>query len=659
MRNTINKMICVVLFVTSFTSVRLVQAQSANIEGKFTNLGVQLTSANLQANLFVQGADGKEYAYAVVRGKPGHLIGYDMELKTVVADIEIKTADGAMDMAASTDHWLYIGASNGHLYRTRPGSQQIEDLGRALPETAEIMEMTAGSDGEVFGGTYPTGKVFRYHPKDGFSDVGKGRMIASENYVRSIAYQHKTGTVYAGVGSHAHLVAVDVKTGKKEEMLPEKYWNQEFIYYMGVAEGLDGGDRLLAWLTSTKERKTLVYNLSTRKIEQIIESLDANAIVKSLNSNQVYFTSMGKLYKNDLTKIGEKSVLLGSCNEAKDMRWGKDGRLHILTKYGEIRKYDPQTSQFIEDKIKVSPQPYGIQTMITGPDGKIWSSGYLFGGNAVYDPVTMKSKQYGGLGQAEGMVNYKNSIYFGIYPKARFYEYDTDKAWDAKGINPRMVGAADEQDRPFATAALTDKEQVYFGTISGYGKLGGALVSYDVKSGKVETFKDVVKDHSVASLYYDKRTVWAGTTIFGGLGAVPTQKEAKLFAWDPDKKSKLFEFVPVPGTMAITCLTNGPDGKIWGLADGVIFIFNPKSRKVEKTHKLFDIPKNPTHIWRVGFLTLHPSGIIYGTANGDFFSVHPKTMKVTVLKKGVGLLAVDAAGILYMRDSENLWSYKP
>ncbi len=653
------KMIYMALFVTSFTSVKLAQAQSTNTKGTFTNLGVQLTSTNLQASLFAQGVDGKEYAYVVVRGKPGHLIGYDIDLKKVVADIEIKIADGAIDMATSSDNWLYIGASNGHLYRTRPGSQELEDLGRALTDTGEIMEMTAGSDGEVFGGTYPKGKVFRYHPKDGFSEVGNGRMIESENYVRSVAYQHKTATVFAGVGSHAHLVAVDTKTGKKEELLPEKYWDQEFIYYMGVAEGLDGGDRLLAWLTSTKERKTLVYNLSTRKIEQIIESLDANSIVKSLNSNDVYFTSVGKLYKNDLTKIGQKSVLLGDCSEAKDMRWGKDGLLHILTKYGEIKKYDPKSNQFFEEKIKIPAQPYGIQTMITGPDGKIWSSGYLFGGNAVYDPVSGKSIQLGGLGQAEGMVNYKNSIYFGIYPKARFYVYDTEKPWNAKAENPGMVGTADEQDRPFAAAALTDKEQVYFGTISGYGKLGGALVAIDVKTNNVETFNEVVKDHSVASLIYNKGIVWGGTTIFGGLGVSPTQKEAKLFAWNPEKKTKVFEFVPVPGTMAITCLTGGPNGKIWGLADGVIFVFNPKTRKVEKTHKLFDIAKNPTHIWRVGFLTLHPSGLMYGTANGDFFSVNPRNMKVTILKKGVGLLAVDPAGILYVRDSENLWSYKP
>ncbi|RRN77972.1 hypothetical protein EIM50_16885 [Pseudoxanthomonas sp. SGD-10] len=630
----------------------------ADSTGMFTNLGVQLRSVNLQASAFVQDTKGNEYAYTIVRGRPGHLIAYDMQSKSVIVDIELDNAEGAIDMVSSTDNWLYIGASNGKLYRTRPGSQQIENLGVALSGTAEILDMIPGKDGEVFGGTYPTGKIFRYHPKSGFSDVA-GQIVENENYVRSITYHPETEKLYAGIGSHAHLIEVDPKTRSKKEILPKKYHHREFVYYMGIAEGLDGGDRLLAWVTDTKDREILVYNLRTGEIEQVMETLDAYSIVKSNNSNDVYFTANNKLYKNDLTKIGQSSTYIADCNQAKEMRWGKDGLLHIVTRYAEVKRYNPATGVMSSEKIEVAPQPYGIQTLIAGPDGRIWSSGFLRGGNAAYNPKTGESVMYNGLGQAEGMVSHGNNIYFGVYPKARIYTYDVTKPWNEAAKNPKLIGSVDEQDRPFATASLPDKNLVYFGTVSGYGKLGGALVEYDIQQDKIETFTNVVKNHSVVSLLYNNGLIWGGTTIFGGLGARPTETEGKVFAWDVNKKQKLFEFTPVAGTMAITCLAQGPNGKIWGFADGVIFVFDPLTRKVEKTKKLFEVDKNTTHIWRIGFLQFHPNGKMYGTANGSLFSINPHDMTVEILKKGVGLLAMDKEGTFYIRDSENLWSYKP
>lgn len=654
------KMLLLLIALSSckIKSVNNEKAKKEESTGAFTNLGVQLRSASLQASAFVQDEKGDEYAYTIVRGRPGHLVGYNMQTSKVVADIELATAEGAIDMVASTDNWLYIGASNGKLYRTRPGSQQIEDLGVALLGTAEILDMIPGKNGEIFGGTYPTGKIFRYHPETGFSDVA-GQIVKDENYVRSITYQPQTEKLFAGVGSHAHLIEVDPKTKSKKEILPQKYHHREFVYYMGIAEGVDGGDRLLAWVTDTKDREILVYNLKTGEIEQIMETLDAYSILKSKNSNEVYFTANNKLYKNDLTEIGQKSVYLTDCNQAKEMRWGKDGLLHIITRYAEIKKYNPATGKMSSEKIEVSPQPYGIQTLITGPDGKIWSSGFLKGGNAAYDPKTGKSTMYNGLGQAEGMVSHGNNIYFGVYPKARIYTYDVTKTWDEAAKNPKQVANIEEQDRPFATASLPDRNLVYFGTVSGYGKLGGALTEYNVQSNKIETFTNVVKDHSIVSLMYHNGIVWGGTTIFGGLGVKPTHKEGKVFAWDVNKKQKVAEFTPVKETMAITCLTLGPKGKIWGLADGVIFVFDPSTKKIEKTKKLFEVDKNTTHIWRIGFLQLHPDGKMYGTAKGDFFSINPENMDLKVLKKGVGLLTMDKEGIIYTRDSENLWSYKP
>lgn len=659
------RLICIILgtVMLSGASCKKSSTEQGEIEkpeeaGIFTNVGPQLTAVSLQESAFAQDAAGNEYAYSVVSGKPGHLVCFDMQANKIVADIEIPGANGSTAMV-STDNWLYIGGSNAHLYRTRPGSKNIEDLGLVLPSQTTILDLVAGKDGEVFGGTYPGGRVFRYHSTSGFSDVSNGAVVAGESYARSLVYQASTHKLYVGVGSHARLVELDLTTQSKREMLNSQYWNQEFVYYMGLASGYSTGDRLLAWVTSPNQRLTLVYNLSTGATEQVLGNIDAHSVIKSPNSNLTYYTAGNKLYSQDLSIPSQAATPIADCYEAKDMRWGKDGNLHILTKYSQVRRYNPNTGSITTVKYEVNPQPYDIQTIVTGPDGRIWSSGYLAGGNAAYDPTNGKVVQYNGLGQAEGMTIQGSNIYFGIYPAANFYVYDTKRPWNTSTGNPKLLGKIEGQDRPFAGVSVEDKGKLFFGTVPGYGKLGGALIEYTVNTNQLESHLNVVKDQSVVSLVYSEGLVFGGTTISGGLGVSPSASEAKLFAWDVNTKSKVFEITPVPDAWAITSLINGPDGKIWGMADGTIFIFDPIQKKVVKNHKYYSINGTPTHIWRNAFMINHPNGNIYATFNSKFYKIDPTTMKETLLKEGVGLLAMDKQGRLYTREEHTLWRYKP
>lgn len=640
--------------IMGLISCKLKQPQAP--EGVFTNLGVQLKSSNLQAVKFAHDDEGRQYAYFVVRGRPGHLIGYDIAAKKIVADIEMKGAEGAKEMVMSTDKWLYIGASNGHLMRTKPGSSQIFDLGKALEGTGEILTLEAGVNGEVYGGTFPTGRVFKYSFTEGITDL-VGQVVENESYVKKLRFEKSENKLYVGVGSHAHLIQIDLSNKFKKEILPEKYFYREFVYSMSIVEGLKGGNKVFAWVTETKDREVLVFNAKSGELERVTSSFDADVVVKSPRTNEVYFTAQGKLYKADFDTPDASWKYLINCNEAKDMRWDKEGILHILTKYGELKKYNPENNQVVSEKIEVAALPYGIQTMITGPDGKIWTSGYLYGGNSVYDPKTNESKQLSGLGQAEGMISYKNSIYFGIYPKARFYQYDFAEEWKSTRDNPGFLGSVDGQDRPFASAAVKKLDKIYWGTIPGYGKLGGDLIEYDVKSKKFTTFTNLVKNHAIASLCYTNNVLLVGTTIYGGLGIKPTEKEGKIVGWDVITNKKTFEFVPVEGLTAVTFLQLAPDGKLWGFADATIFVIDFKTKKLLKTIKMADIPETPSHIWRLGFLDFHKNGFVYGAATGKFFRINPHTYELAVLKEGVGLIAKDLDGNYYTRDVENLWKY--
>jgi len=65
-----------------------------------------------------------------------------------------------------------------------------------------------------------------------------------------------------------------------------------------------------------------------------------------------------------------------------------------------------------------------------------------------------------------------------------------------------------------------------------------------------------------------------GTTVIGGGGSHPTEREAKLFIWDTKTKQKIFETVPVSGANALNDLI-AVKGRVFGIAGGTPVGFDP------------------------------------------------------------------------------------
>jgi hypothetical protein len=331
-----------------------------------------------------------------------------------------------------------------------------------------------------------------------------------------------------------------------------------------------------------------------------------------------------------------------------------------LTRYAQLLSFNPSTGKCETLSLQIPAQPIPIQSMQLGPDGRIWMGGFLAGGTAVFDPTTGTSRQYKGMSQIERIGVLGQKLYFGVYPHGRIFEFDTTKAWDMEHDNPRQIAKVEGQSRPIAVLGVPELSRVFIGTVPEYGILGGHLMEYDPVAQKLVDHGEVVEKHSVVSLVYAGETILGGTSVSGGLGILPQAKEACLFGWDPRSNSKSFQIVPVPGAAAITCLVIGPDKKVWGIADGTLFVFDLVTRKIESTTELLPVHYEDRHVWRDAFLLQHPSGQIYGTLGGKFFRLDPATNTASVLRdEPASLLAMDAAGRLYFRDKINLWRYSP
>jgi hypothetical protein len=381
--------------------------------------------------------------------------------------------------------------------------------------------------------------------------------------------------------------------------------------------------------------------------------------------DKVYFTSDGKLASYDLKSRKVEIIPDIEPIASLGMTWIEGNKLALLTtRPNRIVIFDPASGKIVKTtKIQIPPEPTPIHYIRCGPDGKVYSGGYLSGGLGVYDPATKKHEQLGPLSQTEGIGVLGNRLYFGIYPHARLTWFDTAKPWNPKAENPHQFDHLDrvEQDRPFGVMGIESLNKVFYGTVPDYGKLGGVLAVVDGKTDEVETYRNIIKDQSIVSLTFANGQVIGGTSTSGGLGIQPTAKEAQLFFWDPATKQVTYSTVPVPGATLITGLIIGPDKNVWGIADGTLFVFDLAVRKVTYSKKAFDVDPEARHAnWRDATMLLHPSGQIYGTTGNNFFQVDPATKEITILRNhDATLLTVDQAGRLYFRDKTRLWQYTP
>lgn len=647
----------------------------------FADLGVQVSNLTIMTAAFGRDESGNDVIYTVVVGNPGKLVVMDAESEEILKVLDLPGATGAWAITVASDGAAYAGTyPNGHLYRYTPGADQVEDLGQPAPNTTVIYGLVPGKDGKVYGGTYWSGHAFEYDPKKGFTDFGQ--MVEGEEYVRSLAYDPDAHVLYAGIGAHAQLIKYDIATGEKENILPPQYANYTIVYDLN----LEGGK---LFIKLDPNYRMLVMDIQTGEIEAEMTVHSRGVSPLSPDGKVVYYTNGGILYAYNLeTKTSERVKVGGNDVDFKanaigwnyvrlsDPDFPGDTLFGFVGNYeGKAFKYNSQTNSLKTFTISLPKQPTDIFHVGSGPDGNIYSSGYLSGGMGVYSPVTAKKVQYTGLGQVEGMTTIGQKMYFGVYPHARIYEYDLSKPWQ-RNINPKLLFDlyGEEQDRPVAMVGLEEKGKLFIGTVPDYGRLGGALSVYDFASGKLDIYRNIVENQSVISLAYKNGKVYAGTSIYGGIGQDPVEKEAKLFVWDVERGEKTFETVPVPGETVIRALTIGPDGNIWGLAEGTLFIFDPETNMViYKEDKFSDVQVSfesasldieATSTRGGAHLDLGKDGYIYGTADGKFFKIHPYTKNVTVLREQESFrLAQDRMGNFYFKNGpaipygNTLWRY--
>ncbi|PZG44520.1 hypothetical protein C1I98_17125 [Spongiactinospora gelatinilytica] len=158
---------------------------------------------------------------------------------------------------------------------------------------------------------------------------------------------------------------------------------------------------------------------------------------------------------------------------------------------------------------------------------------------------------------------------------------------DAQEGNDALLRIDNEQDRPQACADLGELMAV--GGVPKSGRLGGALTLWNPATGELDVRRDIVPQQSVVSLAGSGNLLYGGTSVNGGYGIEPTATEARLFVFDTKTRRVVRSVVPVPGADSVNALTVDARGRVWGLADGTLFAYDPRPGKVVKSRRIFPV----------------------------------------------------------------------
>jgi len=648
-----------VALLTSSLSANIFPADVAR------DLGIPISSTTLQGSTSSEEPDGTPILGTVIRGEPARLYIVHAVTGELLKNFPLQGAKGSWNTTTATDGSIYVGTdANGSLYRYIPGEDRIHNLGQVMGQTW-VWDVVAGRDGEIFGATFPGCLVFRYHPDDGFSDIGNGAIIEGERYARALAYHAETDRLFVGVATNAHLVVMNPRTGEREELLADQMAGKAWVYTLALF-----GDRLLVHVQEGNQ--TLVIDAHSYEIEAELADVSTQLVASppSPYDGRIYYFAGGGIRSYDPASGEIETVPHHTGAKVWYFHWMKldepewpDYTLVGLTQRGWLVRFHPPSGRFERVGEQLPGEPVPVHSVHAGPDGRIYTGGYLSGGFGIYDPDTDTLEHFHPISQIEFMANYGDDIYLGLYPRGRLFVFDSTRPWDGR-TNPRQVGTLHDynQTRPVALLAAEDLGKVFIGTIPDYGHIGGVFAEYDISTGEMEVYPNFIEEQAIVSLARTKQGLIVGsTTISAGGGVTATKTDSTLFLYDPVAREKVGEFVPVPNTWIVSGLLTMPDGMVWGMADGHLFIFDPVEREFVYTRHVLSID----HSRRMGlsrdaYLGLHQNGQIYGTAGSRFFRIDPETREFTLIAdRHSNLLALDERGHVYFRDRINLWQYTP
>ncbi|OAB86237.1 hypothetical protein AWH69_15205 [Janibacter melonis] len=614
--------------------------------------------------------DGRLKLAVIVSGSPARLQLVDVESNHVDSSVGLPGMSTGEAVVVDHQGRVYAGGNTEHLYRYTPGQISAVDLGPVTPRASNVFALGVGTDGVVWGGSYPHAELWRVAPESS-RITNLGQVRAGAQYARRVAADGRF--VYVAVGpSRPEIIriSIDDPADRLQIPLPDP-----------IATGIIGRIRLLGRFLSVEipagvarsgqlqPYQRRLYDLSTRT--WAVPANDPTQLPSPVSgSGDFYYLDDGELTAVDAQSGDVRPPVRTADIGGRDTHvlhatlGGATGeRLLVYNpRREELTSVDVLTGAAARYPITLSAVPMTIKSVSRGDPGRIFVGGYGGGSLSIVNLRTGAKSQFPSrpikgagrvIGEIEGTVAHGRYQYLGSYTGSKVFQYDRTQPW-VDGTNPRVIadlGGAYRQDRPRAWATAGDR--VYFGTIPKYGVLGGGLGIIDSDT-TVRYIPDVVPEQSVVSLAARGDVVVGGTSRWGGLGTQPSTGGATVFAYDAARGVKIWENSPVRGAQAFGAVAFDPSGSVWAAQGGVLFELDHLTGAVKRRVDVTTEPQQDELTYNSSALVMH-RGMLYLQTGTSIYSVDPSTGQSKTLVEGeVSLpqLVVDDNQLIYPAGAE-------
>lgn len=619
------------------------------------NLGIPLHTVRMTTSVAGTWTDGRPVLYASGSQVEQELqfVVFDVATGEQIDAVEVEEAHQTHSMILAPDGNVYIAVWGpvGYLLRYSPASREMKNLGRPLEGDGTMTQIVAGDNGKLYGGGFPSGRVFSFDlATEEFEDLGVA--IEGEQYARSLTYS--PGRLFVGSeGTRARMVSIDLETGEKVEISsPEWAVDETRHYHLEYRNGL-----LFSYTSPSLDWH--VYDVEAAEWIDRIERNAQGGMTAIDAEGSVYFVKLSDgLYRYDLesraaSNVGWSLSLTGSHGSAGislielgTPEW--PGQTVVgLGSRGHLWLWNPETGQGEMRMTDAPVFPVTVRSLGLGPDENIYVGGTTAEVSVgAFDTDTDEFLRFtrGPSARIDAFAISGQNLYFTAYGQGNFIEYDPAQEY-VWGQNPDELFRLYEeygQERVYALEVLDDSTLV-MGGIGGRGVDTGELFHYDPASRSKTDLGAPIEGFSIASLTHVGDQLIGGTSIVV-LGGTSPHPEARLFIWDLNSDSVVWDGVPVPGASDISEVVVDEGGTVWGLTtSGVVFEFDLEEREVVSSTTVAEAGGQ----WGHGTLEFGPDGRLYGSsAQGEVFALDPRTRMSGILAQGEHAV-FDLQGRLY------------
>src|SRR5699024_4676217 len=264
-----------------------------------------------------------------------------------------------------------------------------------------------------------------------------------------------------------------------------------------------------------------------------------------------------------------------------------------------------------------------LNSLAAGPDGALWTSGYLHGGIGRYTPMRDEQQETFSVGgQAEQMTVHDGRMFQGLYPGGTIASFTEQQLRDGEAPTVECeIGAG--QNRPYGL--LSSGDRLYYGSQAGAAQDVGAFGWFDSATGECTTIEGPLGHQSLNTLTESEGKVFGGGNIYFGYTHEPLLEEASVMVFDQGTEEITEVTLEVDGIRAVSAATTAADGTVWFYAEGWLLAMDPDTLEWIHAEEVFPDLKPEGRIGgSYARMLTGEDGIVYGTAGGRVFEFDPE-----------------------------------